>query len=203
LFPDIPRWKKPANAMQNKSFDDLLDNGKSMASLHSTSYRVAILAALSVTVFDAASCQRKSDKLSKTFFHESFKEQLTTYNNYSFEDQYDIYIYGIRHIEPPAMYLSEYLTKEGKQIVSPLSAKLSTASEDSEIRAIIQMFYLMNQLRTLNVGHDRQLTMLLVKSAERMRDPFWRGFCGGQIREIEFGKLQGPESGEPPLVGLF
>jgi hypothetical protein len=104
------------------------------------------------------------------FFQQSAREQERQFVTCEFEEQYRLYIYGMRR-EPPAMGLASLLAKRGANVVAPLEQKLRDASDELQIFDLVLVFSDMASLKTYDVAQDSTLADLLKTKVFSMKDP--------------------------------
>jgi hypothetical protein len=133
-----------------------------------------------------------------SFYAKSLKERISTFQQYSFEEQYAIYLYGNQVQHPPAIYLADPFAAQGKGIVLPLSNRLRDATNDLTIRDIIMVFSAMSRANTYDVAGDGQLMTLLWRAAERMKDSEWKALVKKEISSIQRADLPPEHAAAPP-----
>jgi hypothetical protein len=156
-----------------------------------TSKQVAakILVGLVFTLL-VSCCTLNQPRLPKGFSNEFFwmpeNQRDAEFQKQDFDTQYQIYIYGSREIEPPAMGLAWTLAREGGKIVPPLEAKLQAADDDLTIRDILLVFAAMSELETYDVAGNKSLMEELRERATAIKDPAWAIVAQNDLHEITF-----------------
>lgn len=118
------------------------------------------------------------------FFHQPIEEQLAQFARLDFEDQYAIYIFGCQRFDPPPLWLGQSIAAAGAKVVSPLSAKLSTAQDDATIEHILRVLIEMKFQGSYDVAGDRALMQTVQESVRRTKDPLNRMLAEGDLRKI-------------------
>jgi hypothetical protein len=119
------------------------------------------------------------------FYAKSLKERISAFPQYSFDEQYAIYLYGNQVQHPPAIYLADPFAAQGQSIVLPLSDHLKAATDDLTIRDLVMVFSAMSRERTYNVAGDERLMKLLRESAGRMKHSGWKEIVEKEISGLK------------------
>jgi hypothetical protein len=133
-----------------------------------------------------------------TFYERSLKERISTFPQYSFEDQYAIFLYGNQVQHPPAIYLTDPFAAQGKGIVLPLSDRLRDATDDLTIRDIVMVFSAMSRAKTYDVAGDGRLMTLLRWAAKRMKDSDWKALVEKEISTVQSAGPPPQHAATPP-----
>ncbi|MGC1547038.1 MAG: hypothetical protein WA777_00765 [Rhodanobacter sp.] len=119
-----------------------------------------------------------------TFYEMPLKQRLATFDSYSLDNQYQIFICGNQVVHPPAIYLAEPFARRGANAVPFLKAKLAQASDDLTIRDIVLVFVEMKRLNTYSISNDAFLAALVKRKVDDMRDANWRAVAQGNVSEM-------------------
>ncbi|WP_155950980.1 hypothetical protein [Rhodanobacter sp. OR87] len=119
-----------------------------------------------------------------TFYKNSLRERIATFDSYDLGSQYEIFICGNQVIHPPAIYLAESFAKEGAAAVPLLKKKLAQADDDLTVRDIVLVFAGMQRQRSYDVSKDADLVRLIVEKLNGMHDPEWKAIAQGNLDKI-------------------
>jgi hypothetical protein len=134
-------------------------------------------------------------ELTESFFRKfSISEKMTKFHDFNIEKQYVIYICGNQREHPPSLYLAEAFAKEGEQVVSFLTGKLSATKSDSTVRDIISVFSDMQNFKTYDVASNEILMAIIINRAAGIKDDFWREYTQNLVAEIKAARPAGPRS---------
>jgi len=118
------------------------------------------------------------------FYVQTLKDQIATFANHSFEEQYAIYVYGNQIRHPPAIYLARPFGSEGESVVAPLSKKLIEAHDDLTIRDLVTIFSEISSQKTYDIAGDGRLMELLSGAVDRMKNPDWKALAVKELQSI-------------------
>lgn len=153
-----------------------------------TLINLAVLAAvLIIAGCSFAACSGLRDECGPwvdTFFQRPLKEQIATFDSYSLQNQYQIFICGNQAIHPPAIYLATPFAKQGAAAVPLLEKELAQAHSDQTVRDIVLVFAEMQRQRSYDVSKDTSLMRLIAKKVNGMHDPEWKAVAQGNVDKI-------------------
>jgi hypothetical protein len=124
------------------------------------------------------------------FYSKPMKERLATFAEYSFDQQYAIYLYGNQVQHPPAIYLIDAFAANGQEIVAPLSARLAASDDDPTIRDLVMVFAAMNRQKKYNVAQDESLMRQLTEATSRMKETDWKKIVERELSTVRSGASQ-------------
>lgn len=125
------------------------------------------------------------------FYSKPLKERIATFSEYSFDQQYAIYLYGNQVQHPPAIYLIDALAANGQKIVAPLSARLAASEDDLTIRDLVMVFAAMNRLEIYDVAQDEPLMRQLADATARMKETDWKNIVERELSALQSDESQG------------
>jgi hypothetical protein len=119
-----------------------------------------------------------------TFYEKPLRERIASFDSYSLDNQYQIFICGNQMLHPPAIYLARPFAGRGEIAVPLLKAKLMQASDDLTIRDIVRVFVEMKRLNTYDASKDSVLAALISRKVAGMHDSGWRDIAQKNVNEI-------------------
>jgi len=124
------------------------------------------------------------------FYSKPVKDRVATFAEYSFDQQYAIYLYGNQVQHPPAIYLTDSFAAGGQDLVAPLSMRLAASEHDLTIRDLVMVFAAMNRLETYDVAHDESLMRSLTEATARMKETDWKNIVERELSTLKPDELQ-------------
>jgi hypothetical protein len=124
------------------------------------------------------------------FYSKPVKERVATFEEYSFDQRYAIYLYGNQVQHPPALYLTDTFAAGGQEIVAPLSARLAASEYEVTTRDLVMVFAAMHRLKTYDVAKDEALMRQLTEATARMRETDWKKIVARELATIRSGDSQ-------------
>lgn len=124
------------------------------------------------------------------FYSMSVNERIASFAEYSFDQQYAIYIYGNQVQHPPALYLVDEFAAEGQEIVAPLLERLTASAHEATTRDLILVFSAMQRSGTYDVARDESLMRRLSEAAEGMQETKWKKIVQNELGAIRSSELQ-------------
>jgi hypothetical protein len=127
--------------------------------------RIAVFCA-----FLLGSCN-SDGKLEKDFFHKYRRvERVEKMRQYSLEDQYKIFRYGMDKVEAAEWTLADPIAEKGIAVMPFLTAKLNSA-DDLTVRDILIILWQMSYLKAYEVRQDTTLIHFLEDRVPRIKNP--------------------------------
>lgn len=120
----------------------------------------------------------------KDFFNMSKASQKEDFKSRSLDGQYELYLFGMGVVHPPAMYLAEPFAQQGSEVVPFLTSKVKTAEDEFTIYAIVFVFSEMARQGQYDFSKDPQLVGVLETRVERMHG-IWRESTLEMLRDIK------------------
>jgi hypothetical protein len=145
---------------------------------------IVILISFPVLGFSTHVDTRTYRKAIDAFYSQTLNDQIATFSDRPFEEQYAIYIYGNQVRHPPAIYLARPFGSEGEKVVAPLSKKFIEAHDDLTIRDLVTVFSEMSSQKTYDVASDERLMELLSNAVAGMKNPDWKAIAGKELQSM-------------------
>ncbi len=145
------------------------------------------LALLSGCVPFSRWCEQNPPPPYRRFFYLSLDERHRAILTYPIEDQIDLYLYNVRCMHPPDLYLAYDIARSGEAAVPALLKRLRTTQRQSEQYHIIYVFEAMANFY-YPVKDDEQAMATLREAVAAMRDPLSKERSEKSLAVIEKGQ---------------
>jgi len=143
---------------------------------------MSMLPILFFVCFMALGC--RDHHLEKSFFDRPPGDRVERLRQYSLDDQYKIFRYGIDVKEPPAMELAGPLAERGASAVPFLVDQLKASADDIAVRDILLIFERMGASGRYSVKADTALMGVLTPKVSGMKDKDWQATCLKMLQRI-------------------
>ena len=143
---------------------------------------MSMLPILLVVCFMALGC--RDHHLEKNFFDKAPGDRVEHLRQYSLDDQYKIFRYGIDVKEPPAMELAGPIAERGASAVPFLVDQLKAGADDIAVRDILLIFERMEASGSYSVKADTALMGVLTSKVSGMKDKDWQATCLKMLQRI-------------------
>jgi len=124
-------------------------------------------------------------RMEKQFFTGSPKTRNQRLRQYSLDDQYKIFRYGVDSIEPPLLDLADPIVERGPAAVPFLLNQLALARNDIAVRDALQVFGDMAATKSYDVRSDQAVMKALEGKVNAMKDDQWRSICLKMLGRIK------------------
>lgn len=104
---------------------------------------------------------------------------------YSLEDQFKIFRYGVEKVEPPLMGLADPIAERGVSAVPFLLNQLNSKPDDAITEDVLLIFERMAFSKSYDVRSDAALMALLQTRISAVKDEEWRKICAKQFERIK------------------
>lgn len=131
-----------------------------------------------------------SDQLEKDFFSRySPPTRVARLRQYSLEDQYKIFRYGIDKVQPQAWTLADPIAEKGISVMPFLTAKLNSAPDDVTVHDILIILWRMNHLNAFEVRQDTTLMHFLEDRVPKIKNPDLQYRSRSLLDDIKVGRV--------------
>jgi hypothetical protein len=130
------------------------------------------------------SAQGQDRDVAKEFFRRPLADRMTRLRQYSLEDQYKIFRYGMDNKEPPFMDFANPIAERGAKAVPFLLNQLNSHTDDITTRDLLLIFETMAHSKSYEVRSDVALMTTLVSKVSAMKDKEWQESCSKSIQRI-------------------
>lgn len=110
-----------------------------------------------------------ANESTRDFFRLPTAEQRERFRALDLEHQYELLVFGIDAIHPPAAYLATEFAEQGEVIVPLLKKKLASEQRELAVRDIAWVLSEMDGLKIYRVSQDAELMRLLGGRANAMK----------------------------------
>jgi len=134
--------------------------------------RIVLLSLLVCLVLCGCPRQPKETQLVREFFSLSSDEQERQFRHYTLEQQYELYIFGMEVVHPPAMYLARAFAERGPAVVPFLLEKLKRTQDDSVVFDIFIVFAELKMLKHFDPARHPEVLIALEDRAASIKGPW-------------------------------
>lgn len=147
---------------------------------------IKLLLIITFALYGCVSNASEPSKVVSDFYtkYVSTSEQIRQFNNYSLEEQYEIFEFGNRVVHPPAIYLSSPFAKQGPIVVPFLKMKLEATKDEVTIRDIMSILSEEARLKLYDFSKDTELMSLLNLKVNNMQG-MWKGVTVKFLSDIK------------------
>ena len=124
-------------------------------------------------------------RFERRFLNGPVETRVDRLRQYSLEDQFKIFTYGMHHWHPPARTLATPIAERGATAIPFLSNQLEADTDSARVGDFLEIFERMTSLKTYDLKSDDRLMSLLEERVDRIKDPEWRRICRKNLNEIK------------------
>ena len=110
----------------------------------------------------------------EAFFRMTQREQLHRFGSYDISVQYNIYLFGLNAVHPPALYLDDQLASGGIGTADVIRQAMLLPQYDHEMWAIIGVLKRMRALGYYDICADSSLMRRTSERIRQMKQGPWR-----------------------------
>jgi hypothetical protein len=124
---------------------------------------------LALTLLFLITC---NNQLEKDFFTKYSRHDRTVQlRQYSLDDQYKIFRYGMDKEEAPDSSLADPIAEKGASVLPFLIAKLNSRPDDLTVHDVLVIFWRMNYLKAFEVRQHTTLMHFLEDRVPKIKNP--------------------------------
>lgn len=138
------------------------------------------------------------DLFAKRFFNSTpaYQDQLKRMETFPLEAQYQVYLYGMQHIQPAPVGLAEPIAKRGQAAVPFLLAKLISAPNDRDVGDVIFIFQFMKLLDCYDTGQDQGLIGAINGRIAKIKskNKVWKKLAVAMLNDLKSNRARAASS---------
>ncbi len=143
---------------------------------------------LTDTIRPVMAAAESATAVARDFFEKHNNLEGPNFNEYSLEEQYEIFIFGNTCIHPPNMELAIKFSRRGAEVIDLLKRKLNQTDDVLTIVSIIRVFSFMTAVKSYKVANDLELMIFLHAAANDMEEGFWKRKIQHDLKVIAAGQ---------------
>jgi hypothetical protein len=128
--------------------------------------------------------QNTCKTLAETYFSKPIRQAVDDLTKRPLPEQYEIYICGTQHMEPPRIQLATPFASQGAPAAAFLKERLAATTDALTIRDILQVFTEMKRMHTYDVRADAELMAVVKQKATSVTGP-WHDYIATLVAELE------------------